>query len=73
MVFHSLMLRLQLDDPLDAVAVHGAGGLIGLLSVPWFMFSGLEVGSRGIFWDGHLAHPWLVLAYQIAGALAIAG
>ena len=24
----------------DAVAVHGAGGVVGLLSVPWFMYSG---------------------------------
>ena len=70
-LIHSVMLSLQLDDPLDAVAVHGAGGLIGLLSVPWFMYTGLEAGSRGVFWDGHLAHPWLVLAHQIAGALAI--
>ena len=29
-----------MDDPLDAVAVHGAGGIIGLLAVPWFMYTG---------------------------------
>ena len=27
----------QIDDPLDAVAVHGNGGLIGLLVSPFFM------------------------------------
>ena len=26
---HDLMLRLRLDDPLDAVAVHGGGGTLG--------------------------------------------
>ena len=61
-----------MDDPLDAVAVHGAGGLVGLISVPWFMYVGLEAGQRGIFWDGHESYPWLVLGYQIGGALAIA-
>ena len=70
-VVHFAMLRLQLDDPLDAVAVHGAGGLVGILSVPWFMYVGLEKGERGIFWDGDASTPWLVLGYNIAGALCI--
>jgi len=68
---HHAMIRFKLDDPLDAVAVHGAGGVVGLLSVPWFMYSGLEEGQRGIFWDGHTSHPWLVLGYQLLGMLAI--
>jgi len=71
LVIHFGMLRLRLDDPLDAVGVHGGGGLAGLLCVPWFMYVGLEPGERGIFWDGHTAHPWRVLAYQIGGGLAI--
>ena len=37
------MLRLRLDDPLDAVAVHGGGGLLGVLCVPFFMVANLEV------------------------------
>ena len=55
----------------DAVAVHGAGGVVGLLSVPWLMYSGLEEGRRGILWDGHTAHPWLVLGHQVLGIAAI--
>ena len=67
--------------------MHGGGGVVGLLSVPWFMYSGqydiitmittdcvtsgLEEGKRGIFWDGHTAHPWLVLGHQLLGMLAI--
>ena len=65
------MVKLKLDDPLDAVAVHGAGGLVGVLAVPWFMYVGLEVGERGIFWDGHTSLPWYVLGYNLAGAAAI--
>ena len=68
---HHLMVSLHLDDPLDAVAVHGGGGLVGLLAVPVFMVVGLEPGERGLLWDGDLAHPWLVLAHQLAGALVI--
>jgi len=71
MVVHFGMLRLKLDDPLDAVAVHGAGGLVGILAVPWFMVANLDVGERGIFWDGSVSHPWLVLGYNIAGAIVI--
>ncbi len=33
---HYAMLRFRLDDPLDAVAVHGAGGIVGVLCVPVF-------------------------------------
>ena len=65
------MLRARLDDPLDAVAVHGGGGLVGLLSVPWFMYVNLEEGQRGIFWDGDQSHPWWVLAYHLVAAVTI--
>ena len=84
---HHLMIKMKLDDPLgktlvsnikrrimlalDAVAVHGAGGVVGLLSVPWLMYSGLEAGQRGVLWDGDSAHPWLVLGHQVIGILAI--
>jgi len=68
---HYAMLHYQLDDPLDAVAVHGAGGLWGLVCVPFFMYAGLEVGERGVFWDGHLSQPWIVLGWNLLGALCI--
>jgi len=68
---HYAMLRMKLDDPLDAVAVHGAGGLLGIIAVPFFMSANLEVGSRGILWDGHLSAPWEVLGYNILGAVVI--
>ena len=67
----TLVARLELDDPLDAVAVHGGGGIVGLLCVPWFMYAGQAEGERGIFWDGHTSFPWLVLGHNIAGAVAI--
>ena len=71
MIVHYGMLSLMLDDPVDAVAVHGGGGLVGILAVPWFMFVGLETGDRGIFWDGDTSVPWYVLGYNLAGAIVI--
>jgi len=68
---HVMMLKCKLDDPLDAVAVHGGGGLCGLLAVPFFMSVGLEHGQRGIFWDGHTSYPWTVLGIHCAGGVVI--
>ena len=36
-----LMLRLRIDDPLDAFAVHFGGGLWGLISAPIIVDSGI--------------------------------
>jgi len=41
---HFLMLRCQLDDPLDAVAVHCGGGTVGVLAVHIFAY------GEGILW-----------------------
>ena len=37
------LIKMGFDDPLDAVAVHGAGGLLGVLCVPFFMSANLKV------------------------------
>ena len=34
------ILRLGIDDPVDAVAIHGGGGLIGIIAAPIFMDDG---------------------------------
>jgi len=68
---HTLMLKFKLDDPLDAVAVHGGGGLWGLIMVPFFMSANRDIGERGIFFDGHLSFPWIVLGVHIAAAISI--
>jgi ammonia channel protein AmtB len=44
MGLHFLMLRLRLDDPLDAVAVHFGGGCVGLFFVNVF------ADGQGVFW-----------------------
>lgn len=61
----ALMLKLGLDDPLDAVAVHAGGGILGVLCVPFFK------QGNGIFWIGHESRPWLDLGVNLAGLLAI--
>jgi len=40
---HFAMLWLQIDDPLDAVAVHSGGGILGVLVTP------LVIGEGGVF------------------------
>ena len=41
-------LAIRVDDPVDAIAVHGAGGIVGILAVPVFM----EVTGIQILRDG---------------------
>jgi len=65
---HEAMLKMKLDDPLDAVAVHGGGGVVGILMVPFFEY------ENGILWSGSLddpSAPWKQLGINIAGGLAI--
>ena len=60
-----LMIKLGFDDPLDAVAVHGGGGILGVLCVPLFSY------GKGVFWMGHTSEPWMTLGVNLAGLLAI--
>jgi ammonium transporter, Amt family len=52
--------RLKLDDPVGAIAVHGIGGIIGVLSVGIFAdgtygngINGISGGVRGILYGGY--------------------
>ena len=76
--FIILFSILGLDDPLDAVAVHFGGGILGVLCVPFFKH------STGIFWivknlnDPNFDYeaedykdPGIILGVNIAGLLAI--
>lgn len=56
-----LVKRLQIDDPLDAFAVHGACGILGTLAV------GLFDKTHGLFY----AHNAVQLGHQCIGALCI--
>ncbi|KAL1140455.1 hypothetical protein AAG570_000387 [Ranatra chinensis] len=60
---HYLMLHFQVDDPLDAVAVHFGGGMWGVISMPLLTKKGiLYEGSRKAFKQ---------LGYNFIGLLAI--
>ncbi len=60
-----LMLKVKLDDPLDAVAVHFGGGALGVICVPFFKY------GNGILWLGHISEPWYSLGVNLAGLFAI--
>ena len=55
---HTAMLKCRLDDPLNAVAVHVGGGMLGLISVPFF------ANGEGIFWT---SEGWKILAANLIG------
>jgi len=71
-----LMVKCGLDDPLDAVAVHAGGGMLGVLCVPWFK------QGKGIFWMSTVKfiewsetedyfNPWKLLGVNVAGLVTI--
>jgi Amt family ammonium transporter len=60
-----LMKKLKLDDVVDAVAVHGACGLWGILALG--LFGGETSGGMGLFHNGSLAQ----FGVQLVGGLAI--
>nr|XP_045598271.1 putative ammonium transporter 1 [Procambarus clarkii] len=60
LAIHTLLPKLKVDDPLDAVAVHMGGGLWGLVAVALFQDGGIVYGGSAE-----------VLAWNIVGALAI--
>ena len=39
------MVKLCIDDPLDAVAVHAGGGFWGLFIAPWLVRTGILYGG----------------------------
>ncbi len=72
---------LQLDDPLDAIAVHAWNGTWGVIAVGFFAGGSLITNSYGLNQDGN-QRPYgcffpggdgALLAAQIAYALWIAG
>ncbi|BDA50157.1 Ammonium transporter 1 member 1 [Coccomyxa sp. Obi] len=81
-VFASRMsILMKLDDPLDAIAVHGWNGTWGVIAVGFFAGGSLITNSYGLDQDGN-QRPYgcffpggdgALLAAQIAYALWIAG
>ena len=64
-----LMEKLQIDDPVDAIAVHGACGLWGLLAVGIFATQ----NNIGPAYAKDCSNNGLLFAGQLVGALAIIG
>ena len=60
------MAAAQIDDPLDAVAVHMGSGFWGLIACPLFLY------DKGIVYSGSL-ESLEILAWNMAGAGAFIG
>ncbi|TDC84614.1 ammonium transporter [Actinomadura sp. 7K507] len=54
------------DDTLDVVGIHGAGGIVGVVSLG-FLATGWERGSAGLFYGGSPS----VLGKQVVAVLAV--
>jgi Amt family ammonium transporter len=63
----TLKYRLNVDDTLDVVGVHGAGGFVGLLMVGLFAVRDVS-GKEGLFYGGGLSLLWR----QAVAILAVA-
>src|SRR5205807_1477260 len=75
-----LKYRMGYDDSLDVVAVHGVGGLVGMLMIGLFATVGVNArGANGLFYGGGLGQLWrqavatgAVLGYSLLVTLLIA-
>lgn len=63
----TIKYRINVDDTLDVVGVHGAGGLVGLLMVGLFAVPNLS-GKVGLFYGG----GWSLLGRQVVAIIAVA-
>eukprot|EP00928_Gymnodinium_smaydae_P017262 TRINITY_DN165_c1_g1_i2.p1 TRINITY_DN165_c1_g1~~TRINITY_DN165_c1_g1_i2.p1 ORF type:complete len:526 (-),score=92.01 TRINITY_DN165_c1_g1_i2:218-1795(-) len=74
-VTHIVVLKLRIDDPLDAFAVHGAGGLVGCLVRPLLSSSGVNgTQMQGMAFGALIIILWSGgLSLLIFGALRLAG
>eukprot|EP01135_Chromosphaera_perkinsii_P001539 Nk52_evm9s207 gene=Nk52_evmTU9s207 len=59
------VLRCHVDDPLDAVAVHLGGGILGVLATPFFHT------NEGMFYTSFSEDSLISLGWAVAGILAI--
>ncbi|WP_304509696.1 ammonium transporter [Anaerotignum sp.] len=66
-VVEFLDMKLHIDDPVGAVAVHGANGIWGTLAVGLFNIYDGDVVTKGLFYGGGI-HQLMV---QMVGVLAI--
>ncbi len=62
----TVMVKIKVDDPVNAVAVHGGGGLWGLLAGPIFR-------SNGLLSLDHSADGLKMLMWNCIGMAAIVG
>lgn len=60
-----LMVRLRIDDPVDAVGVHLGGGWWGVLAEPLFGT------STGVFYNMRSSNAWQRFAWNLAGSICI--
>merc|ERR1711964_111293 len=66
---HLLILKLKIDDPLDAFAVHGCGGFCGVLTRPLFD----RTGAQGTMFGAHCLAAICIIAWVSTISLIVFG
>ena len=64
-IVHYAMIWFRIDDPLDAVAVHSGGGIVGVLATPFVL------GSGGVFDAENSVTAMHQIWSQVVGLLVI--
>ena len=64
-IVHYSMIWFRIDDPLDAVAVHSGGGVVGVLATPFV------IGTEGIFQADSSNTAMHQIWSQVVGLLVI--
>ena len=64
-VVHHSMIWFRIDDPLDAVAVHSGGGVLGVLATPY------DIGTGGVFFADSTNTARHQIWSQVVGLLVI--
>mmetsp|Transcript_161798 Transcript_161798/g.519026 ORF Transcript_161798/g.519026 Transcript_161798/m.519026 type:complete len:687 (+) Transcript_161798:104-2164(+) len=70
LAFEPVMSKLQLDDVVGAVAVHGVPGAWGVIAVALFARPHCQSELRGLFFGGG-QEAWKLLGVQVIGLLAL--
>ncbi|CAE7462881.1 unnamed protein product [Symbiodinium pilosum] len=66
----ALLVRLQIDDPVGAVAAHGPPGVWGTVAVAFFAEPNCQSDVQGLLYGASTA-GWQLLAVQILGVVAL--
>ncbi|GAA5913273.1 hypothetical protein JCM6882_000050 [Rhodosporidiobolus microsporus] len=61
----------KVDDPVDAFALHGCGGIAGGILTGFFAEARIAAYDESVIVGGWIDHNWIQLGYQLAGICSV--